>query len=109
MEMNKRGQGLSLNAIILIILGVLVLVFLILGFALGWEKLAPWLNTDNNVDTIVTQCSTFCSMGSQYDFCSKNLTLEVGEDEYKDTCYNFSTNTSYEDYGIEECDNVNCN
>ena len=47
--MNKKGQGLSINAIILIVLGIVVLVFLILGFALGWGNLRDKVFSSNKV------------------------------------------------------------
>ena len=37
--MEKRGQSMSTNTIILIILGVVVLVVLIMGFTQGWGTL----------------------------------------------------------------------
>ena len=43
---NKKAQGLSTNAIVLIILGIIFLVVLIIGFSFGWEKIAPWLPQD---------------------------------------------------------------
>ena len=48
--MNKRGQGLSTNAIILIVLGVVVLVVLIGGFTIGWGQMAPWIKTNKKAD-----------------------------------------------------------
>ncbi|MEK6819827.1 MAG: hypothetical protein AABY03_01350 [Nanoarchaeota archaeon] len=53
---NKRGQGLSVNAIILIVLGIVVLVLMVLGFTIGWSKILPFIST-NNADTLVTACS----------------------------------------------------
>ena len=35
---NRKGQGLSTNAIILIVLGIVVLVVLIAGIMLGWGQ-----------------------------------------------------------------------
>jgi hypothetical protein len=100
---NKRGQGLSTNAIILIILGVVVLVVLIIGFTVGWDKIAPWISS-NNVDTIAQQCEVACSTGSVYDYCSMKRTLKVeGKEDITKTCYELATNTSYDSYGIDEC------
>ena len=100
---NRKAQGLSTNAMILIILGVVVLVVLILGFTLGWKKLVPWLST-NNVDTIVNACNAACSTNSQYDFCSfeRELRDEKGK-EYKGNCNTFATEILYKIYGIKEC------
>lgn len=109
---NKRGQGLSTNAIILIILGVIVLVVLILGFTMGWDTIAPWIKKGNNVDGISRQCSVACTTQNSYDFCSKERTLkapdlpeENGEEikEKKGTCSFFATEDDYSPYGIEDC------
>lgn len=105
--MEKRGQGLSTNAIILIVLGVIVLVILILGFTIGWEKISPFISRDN-VDTIATQCSLACSTESVYDFCTKERTLKAeglpnNVNEVSNTCEFFATDSEYQKYGIEEC------
>lgn len=115
MKLNKRGQGLSTNAIILIILGVFVLAILILGFTLGWSKLAPWIST-NNVGTIVTSCKVACDTRSQYDFCGMERELKAGD--FKDnkkiatgTCNAFSDDSNKDDfqkYGIEKCPSITC-
>ncbi len=104
---NKRGQGLSTNAIILIVLGVIVLVILMLGFTIGWEKFAPWISKDN-VDTVVNQCQLACSTQSVYNFCSKERELKAGGEKYTDTCFGFATSEKYtdENYGIQECGNL---
>jgi len=43
--MKKKKEIISTNTIVLIILGIIGigLVVLILGFTMGWEKIAPWL------------------------------------------------------------------
>lgn len=41
--LNKKAQGMSTSTIILLILGIVILVILILGFTLGWDKIAPWM------------------------------------------------------------------
>ena len=117
---NKRGQGLSTNAIVLIILAVVVLVILILGFTMGWSKLAPWLG-GNNVKAIVTQCDVACSTGSTYDFCTVSRTLKadglfdqsnpsVAVDEYTESCDTFSKDSFYiaQGFGIDTCPTITC-
>ena len=107
---NKRGQGLSTNAIILIILGVVVLVVLIAGFTMGWGSLKDLLGSSNNVATIVQSCSTACATNSVYDYCSMNRTLKAtdlpgGVKSFEQTC-SFLANKSngdYTKYGIEDC------
>ena len=107
---NKRGQGLSTNAIVLIVLAVIVLVLLVIGFTAGWDKLAPWLGSSNNVDVIVQQCSVACSAQGTYDFCMKerDLTPEEKADELLDvSCYYLSEKKTM--YGIESCKDIDCN
>jgi len=107
--LGKRGQGLSTNAIILIILGVVILVILILGFTMGWRTLFPFLGGEDNVDTIVQQCSTACSTQNVYDFCSKSRTLKAPElegGEVVGNCNLFSdivANPGYTIYSINDC------
>jgi len=110
---STRGQGLSTNAIILIILGVIVLAVLAVGFALGWGTLKDKIAPSNNVNSIVTGCQTACSTQSTYDFCSLQRTLKAdglpaGSDgkipkEVQGTCFKFSTDSSYDMYGVAEC------
>ncbi len=99
---NKRGQGLSTNTIILLILGVVILVVLILGFTMGWDKIFPWLS-QQNVDDVVNGCQIACSTGGKYAFCSQpRVLIDAQDNEYRDvTCDYLSTET---DYGIETCD-----
>jgi hypothetical protein len=103
----KRGQGLSVEAIVLIVLAVVLLVVLILGFTVGWNKFLPFLSS-NNVQTIVNTCNLACSQGSQFDFCSAPRTLNDGEnDPIEDiTCYNLATD--YPVYGVADCDSITC-
>jgi hypothetical protein len=109
--MSKRGQGLSTNAIILIILGIVVLAVLILGFTLGWQRIAPWISS-SNVDSIVTQCEAACSLRSVYDFCSRERELKdssLPDRKVEGSCHFFATkqdeegNFIYADYGINDC------
>ncbi len=110
--LNKRGQGLSTNAIILIILGVIILVILALGFMLGWDKIFPFIPSDN-IETIKSSCASACATGNKYGFCSQNRTLKAdglpgGVKEVVGNCSFFSTNANYTKYGIEECGTITC-
>ena len=104
---NKRGQGLSTNAIILIILGIIVLVILILGFTIGWNRFLPFISS-NNVENIKTACSIACSTNSIYDFCSQERVLKAGGEEVTATCFLLASNEDYAKYGIEDCPAVTC-
>ena len=74
--LNKRGQGLSVNAIILIVLGIAVLALMIFGFTMGWNKVLPFLGGDT-VDDIVDDCNTACLATQQYNFCVRVRELKV--------------------------------
>ena len=107
---SKRGQGLSTNAIVLMVLGVIILVVLAVGFTVGFGKIAPWLSS-NNVDTVVTGCSIACSTDNIYEFCSLERSLKAddlpsGGKEVVGTCNNYANgkkNPKYAMYGIQEC------
>ncbi|GIU68530.1 MAG: hypothetical protein KatS3mg001_380 [Candidatus Pacearchaeota archaeon] len=108
----KKGQGLSTNAIILIVLGVIVLVVLALGFTLGWNRILPFIS-QNNVENIKTACVTACTTQSVYDYCTANRTLKAedlpgGVKEVKNTCNFFATNPEFSKYGIEVCSSITC-
>ena len=97
--LDKRGQGLQVSTIILIVLGIAVLVVLVLGFTMGWNKLFPFLSPENNVETIVTQCREACLTGVAYNFCTlpRELYPAKGATAVKGPCKDLST------YGVEDC------
>lgn len=109
---NKRAQEMSTNAIVLIVLAVIVLAVLALGFTLGWEKIAPWLSTDNNIQDIVTQCQVACSTQNTYDYCTKLRELKVKDDEGKEKVISgscdFLSSDAKKVYGIEKCPSISC-
>jgi hypothetical protein len=106
--MNKKAQGLSTNAIILIVLGVVVLVILIAGFTMGWSNIAPWLSSEN-VGTIASSCETACSTNNIYSFCTKNRELvDAEKQKFTATCENFATEEDYKKYGIQPCSSIDC-
>ena len=108
---NKKGQEMSTNTIILIILGLIVLVILVVGFTIGWDKILPWIKKDNNVDQVSQACELACSTKSTYDFCTRIREIKISGDSFKGTCNEFSNTASdkYDkDYGIKTCPDVTC-
>jgi len=102
---NKRGQGLSTNAIILIVLGVVVLVVLVVGFTTGWNVLKDKLVPSTNVKDISQGCQIACSTDSVYDYCNAKRELKEGSETLKDvTCYYLSEKQIK--YGIKKCGNI---
>lgn len=106
--MKKKAQGLSINAVILIVLGIIVLVILALGFTIGWDKFAFWIPS-NNVDTIVKACDSACAAQSTYDYCSVKRELKTKEFRAKDvSCYALSYGDVFSDYDIARCSGLDC-
>ena len=103
-RMNKKAQGLSVNAIILIVLGVIILVMLIVGFTIGWKKILPFIGGGDNVDTIVTQCGLACSTSSVYDYCGER-SINFGDDARGEITVN-CRGAEFHDIGLSSCGTV---
>jgi hypothetical protein len=107
----KKAQGLSINTIILIILGVVVLVALIFGFTKGWDGLKQWVAPSNNVNKIATECRAACTTGATYDWCTVKRTIkENGQTDVTKSCKEFAdveNKNTLGKYGIEPCE-INC-
>ena len=111
---NRRGQELSTNAIIMIIIGIIVLVVLVLGFTIGWNRLLPFVSS-NNIENVKTGCSTACSTNNNYDYCSLPRSVNDGvNDKFTETCFNLAdltdTGEKYagRNYGIAACSTISC-
>lgn len=108
--LGKKAQGMSTSTIILLILGLVILVVLILGFTMGWNKVLPWVNS-NNVDSVKTSCNIACSTGSEFGYCSDMKTVNDGtNDKFEATCYALANDATYTQrfYGIAQCPQVDC-
>ena len=108
--MNKRGQELSTTTVILLILAVLVLVFLILGFSVGWSKINPFLSK-SNVDSISDACNIACNTNQNYAFCSQPRDLRAEDEKLSGVTCNFlSGNQNLKiKYNLAECPTAPCN
>jgi len=110
-EKNKKGQGLSVGTLILIIIGVVVLVVLIFGFTMGWGNIRGWLFSSDNVEMVVSQCRVACASDKVYDYCTKTMELvdKDLENGKKDvTCGELQDDEMYRNYGVEKCEGVKC-
>ena len=102
----KRGQGISLTTILLMVLGVVVVAVLIFGFSMGWDNfwgsISPFGGSAVNVDSIRTACSLACMQKAEYSFCSekRDLTIEKGKTT-TGSCFDFTVNS---DLDIKDCD-----
>lgn len=105
--MNKKAQGLSVNTIILIIIGLIVLVVLILGFTMGWKNIKDWIIPSNNVKAISDQCKIACATDQKYDYCFLKRELKAEEETLEDvSCYSLAEKKAV--YGIEKCSSIVC-
>ncbi|OGJ13000.1 hypothetical protein A3K82_01120 [Candidatus Pacearchaeota archaeon RBG_19FT_COMBO_34_9] len=106
---NRRGQGLSTNAIILIILGLILLVLLIVGFVTGWAPIKN-LISPTNVDNVVEDCISVCGFNQKFSFCSAERTLRVNEDKFtvKTSCAVLANVSNFEKYDVKECPSIDC-
>lgn len=100
---------MSTNTIILLILGLIVLVILVLGFTLGWNRFLPFIDT-NNVKNVAAACSTACSTQGTFDFCQSPRDVNNGTAKFTDTCNNLANDAKYasNNYGIEKCPAIDC-
>jgi hypothetical protein len=95
--------------VIMLVLGIIVLVVLAMGFLGGWNKLLPWISSENVGET-VTQCSVACTQGSVYNWCTKNRTINDGDKAIATdvTCQMLATETEYSDIGVKRCTTISC-
>lgn len=106
---DKRGQELSTNTIILIILGLAILVVLIFGFSTGWGFFKNIL-TPTNVDSIVEECASVCGVNQKFAFCSAERTLRVNEEDFsvKTSCEVLANSPSFAKYNVQKCSSIQC-
>lgn len=88
---NKRGQGLNITTIVVILLAVLVLVFLVYAFFTGT---GPFTDTVKNLGTgrvniqaVVAGCKNLCLTEDYRAFCTQERPTVVIFDE-SDKLYN---------------------
>lgn len=106
---NKKGQELSTNTIILIILGLAILVVLILGFSTGW-KFFKNIISPTNVDSVIEECGSVCGLNQKYSFCSAEKTLRVNEEKFevKTSCNVLANLGVFAKYNIQKCPAITC-
>jgi hypothetical protein len=70
-KVNRKGQELSIGTLILIVLGIIVLVLLVLGFSIGWDKLfsTVGISTGSDLSTLEAACKVALSTQSKTSFC----------------------------------------
>ena len=80
-RMNKKGQDLTVGTLILIVLGVIILVLLVLGFTMGWDKVWSYLGftTSSDIQNKISSCNT-AALSTTRDYCLRldEVKLEDG-------------------------------
>ncbi len=106
---NRRGQGLSVNVIILLILGLVILVVMIWGFMTGWSYFKDIISP-TNVDSLVEDCASVCNLNQEYSFCSVERNLRVNEEnlEVKTSCAVLSGVFNFAKYKVAKCPSITC-
>ena len=115
--LNKRGQ-MSIETLIAIIMGALVLAFVAYGFATNWQMFSSFFPAGNTVSAVVTQCQTSCATADNYGFCTMSRTLKAedlpndadgkAQKQVVDTCNHFASTGDFLKYGISPCPSVSC-
>ncbi|MFH1802184.1 MAG: hypothetical protein ABH864_01900 [archaeon] len=90
-RVNKKGQDLSIGTLILIVLGTVVLVLLVLGFTMGWDKLWDRINIFGGGSTVSefgSRCSILLSQGApgKYDFCYQFEEVTISDEKQYVNC-----------------------
>jgi ammonia channel protein AmtB len=89
--MKKKKGDMTIRTIVAIALAVVVLIFLIYGFSVGWGNLwgriSNFIGGDNNVNTIQQTCDLKCLEKNKYEFCTKERTIKTGTATYISTCF----------------------
>jgi len=86
---NKRGQGISMEFIIIAAIALIVLIVIILFFTGGLEKIFTGQKdvigtvSDSQKEIWRSQCKLYCSLGQKENFQSK---VFDGEDDRKYKC-----------------------
>jgi len=104
-EMNKKGQGLSITTIILIILGLVVLIFLILGFTRGFDFLFGKFDVapGQDLEAVAQSCNIAAQGNLRIDFCTFKEVKFQGKNEFVN-CFDSKLAGS-----ITASHNINCN
>jgi hypothetical protein len=105
--MNKKAQDISITTIILVVLGIAILIFLIIGSNRGWEQVLPWLSS-NTVDSVKAQCQASCAQQKTDEFCNSPKTIKSEVRTVAGaSCYYISEKLTT-DYGLAKCPQITC-
>ena len=73
--MSKRGQGLSSETLIITVIAAIVLVLVIVGFTVGWDKIIGlFKKTDIDITLLSENCEIAAGQGPA-GFCANKLMI----------------------------------
>jgi len=115
----KKGAETTIGTIVTIILAVIVLVFVIAGFSMGWSNLMGKISTffgggGDSIDTAIFNCNTKCTVTQQaYSYCCDKINVKGldGSDLKKSvetTCQELKTTVGRIDCADNFCDGIIC-
>lgn len=85
--LNKKGQGLPITALVLIVIGIVVAVVIIVGFLYGWDKLfGPTKQLPTTLQVKVEACKQFAQQKLTVDYCTKFDEVEIDGKKQAVTC-----------------------
>ena len=87
-QKNKRGQGLSVTTLILIVLGIVVLVVVILGFTKGWNFVFGKIDIlpGQSLQTAVKSCEISAQQELTVDYCNEFKEVKLAGKKQWITC-----------------------
>jgi len=119
LNMEKRADT-SVAAIVAIVLGVVVVVFLIFGFSTGWgnlwERITNVAGGDSNIDAVRSGCEVACLGKNIEAYCNDvrdirygdNVNVTSGASE-SGTCNQIAKNSaSFNGINIASCSQITC-
>ena len=115
---NIKGQQMTIGTLVAIILAVLVLVFVVYGFSVGWSNLFSQLTNLGggkvNVQTIVQSCQVACATQSTFDYCKdRSVIYNADQEPTLANCKNLESGQSKSGQnigptGLSRCSVITC-
>ena len=112
--MNKKGEPMSLGAVITIIILVILLVFVALALSGSFGNLGDYnpFGGNSNIDSVVLGCNTACDGNFKDSWCSKLRDVRYAKNDLRNGKYACETLLKSNDpnvrlIGIEDCD-IDC-
>ena len=92
--LGKRGQGLPITTLILIIIGIVVAVVIIIGFTVGWDAIfgkVP-IVTPSTLEAKVKACEIAAENELKIDYCTKFDQVEISGKKQAVNCAYLKSN-----------------